>query len=647
MAKRLELPKFQAFDANGDPLSGGKVYTWEAGTATLKTSYSDYDASTPNTNPVILDSRGEADIYVQGTYKIGVYTSADVLVWTLDNVQGGQGITDAMATYYLPEYDAADQGVVGDSDTINYAVDTISTDWGTIYLRHNSGSRKTTYTLTTSESIPLNIDFITEKGVIIDGAGTLTFDNAGQIGAQPKQKIFGSSITVVFTNGGTAYAEWWGENTTPGTTDMAAEIQAPLTAGADRLGLDATTYLTTSAEIEITGACEIFGYGESSTIIQTASTTAHIFKINTESAVTIRDMRLLNTKAGTPTAGAAIRITAASNDNESSRFLDLRIAFMYYGLEFEDATGWHIDRCEFVAMVQASIRIQNTDTVDSGNWTIANSNFNSDLDYTPVAHVLQESAGGGRISNCYFLRGQVGYYYFAPTGINTSMLEITGCSFELQDEDDGGTPGWGIKIDPQGTAIFQRFTITGCILDQNQGIFIDGTADANINQGAIVGNVFYGSGIDIDHGSDIIISGNSFKYLAGYTNAVTYDGDSPETVSCDSYVSETAFLSQYTIHVPNACTFITLQDSVTPSVAGLSLKRVGIFSNAVLRAITGFTNYVNGQEFKLMVYSGTAPTIANGDPFYMSAAWAPGAYDNITFLCVDDDFVQTGLGGPP
>lgn len=79
--------KFQALDGNGDPLSGGKVYTYSGGTATPKATYSDPDLGTLNANPVILDSRGEADVYGSGLYKLVLKTSADVTIWTVDNYQ--------------------------------------------------------------------------------------------------------------------------------------------------------------------------------------------------------------------------------------------------------------------------------------------------------------------------------------------------------------------------------------------------------------------------------------------------------------------------------------------------------------------------------------------------------------------------------
>jgi len=59
MAVLAPQPKAQFFDANGSPLVGGKVYTYAAGTTTPLATYTDASAATPNTNPVILDSRGE------------------------------------------------------------------------------------------------------------------------------------------------------------------------------------------------------------------------------------------------------------------------------------------------------------------------------------------------------------------------------------------------------------------------------------------------------------------------------------------------------------------------------------------------------------------------------------------------------------
>jgi hypothetical protein len=58
MAVLTPAPKTAFVNAAGEPLVGGKLYTYIAGTTTLQTTYTDSTAATANTNPVILDSRG-------------------------------------------------------------------------------------------------------------------------------------------------------------------------------------------------------------------------------------------------------------------------------------------------------------------------------------------------------------------------------------------------------------------------------------------------------------------------------------------------------------------------------------------------------------------------------------------------------------
>lgn len=76
----------QFFDDNGDPLAGGKLYTYTAGTTTPKATYTDAGGATPNANPVILDSAGRAVIFIDGSYKFRLETAASVLVREVDNV---------------------------------------------------------------------------------------------------------------------------------------------------------------------------------------------------------------------------------------------------------------------------------------------------------------------------------------------------------------------------------------------------------------------------------------------------------------------------------------------------------------------------------------------------------------------------------
>lgn len=81
---------WQFFDDNGDPLSGGKIYTYVAGTTTPLVTYTSRSGTTPNPNPIILDAAGRTpqQIWVPDGvfYKYSVYTSTNVLVRTWDNI---------------------------------------------------------------------------------------------------------------------------------------------------------------------------------------------------------------------------------------------------------------------------------------------------------------------------------------------------------------------------------------------------------------------------------------------------------------------------------------------------------------------------------------------------------------------------------
>jgi hypothetical protein len=94
MANVAIPPKLQFFDANGNPLVGGKLYTYAAGTTTPLTTYTSAAGTIPNTNPVILNSRGEAEVWLgTGQYKFKLTTSTDVEIWTVDNLNGADTAT--------------------------------------------------------------------------------------------------------------------------------------------------------------------------------------------------------------------------------------------------------------------------------------------------------------------------------------------------------------------------------------------------------------------------------------------------------------------------------------------------------------------------------------------------------------------------
>lgn len=87
MAVVTPTAKTQFIDAAGAPLAGGKLYTYIAGTTTPQASYTDSTGATPNSNPVILDSRGEANVWLgESTYKFKLTDANDVEIWTVDYI---------------------------------------------------------------------------------------------------------------------------------------------------------------------------------------------------------------------------------------------------------------------------------------------------------------------------------------------------------------------------------------------------------------------------------------------------------------------------------------------------------------------------------------------------------------------------------
>jgi hypothetical protein len=80
----------QFFDNNGNPLAGGLIYTYAAGTTTPAATYTTYTGGTANANPIVLDSAGRtpAQIWLTSgsSYKFVLQTALGVTIKTDDNI---------------------------------------------------------------------------------------------------------------------------------------------------------------------------------------------------------------------------------------------------------------------------------------------------------------------------------------------------------------------------------------------------------------------------------------------------------------------------------------------------------------------------------------------------------------------------------
>lgn len=146
MALLLIPPKIQFFDNNGEPLKGGKVYTYQAGTSTPKVTYKDKAQTQPNTNPVILDSiRGEAVIRLDGSYKIDVHDSSDVQLpgYPIDNITEYDLRDWSALTASIADLNATDTSTL--AKTADYPI--ILSDRGKTILVDATAATPTTVTL--------------------------------------------------------------------------------------------------------------------------------------------------------------------------------------------------------------------------------------------------------------------------------------------------------------------------------------------------------------------------------------------------------------------------------------------------------------------------------------------------------------------
>jgi len=68
-------------DANGKPLAGGSVHMYIPNTSTPKNTWQDVNLTILNTNPIILNSSGQAAIWGSGQYRQVVYDQFNNLIW--------------------------------------------------------------------------------------------------------------------------------------------------------------------------------------------------------------------------------------------------------------------------------------------------------------------------------------------------------------------------------------------------------------------------------------------------------------------------------------------------------------------------------------------------------------------------------------
>lgn len=113
---------------------------------------------------------------------------------------------DGLNSIRYPDPGWAEHNSAANRNTIAYHIAKISTDAGTIELRGNND-----YVLSDNLSVPANVQMVFQNEAMLKPSSgkVVTFDNPGQIKAG-RYQIFTGDGTVVFTNPGEIYHEWFG-----------------------------------------------------------------------------------------------------------------------------------------------------------------------------------------------------------------------------------------------------------------------------------------------------------------------------------------------------------------------------------------------------------------------------------------------------
>lgn len=137
----------QFFTNTGAVLTGGKLYTYLAGTTTPAATYTTSVGNVARTNPVVLDSAGRVsgsgEIWISPVaYKFILKDSNDVLIATYDNIFG-------IGATVIQNY-------TGNGSTVGYAVsgNVVGVYINGVYQNRNTYS-VSSGTLTFSEAPPL------------------------------------------------------------------------------------------------------------------------------------------------------------------------------------------------------------------------------------------------------------------------------------------------------------------------------------------------------------------------------------------------------------------------------------------------------------------------------------------------------------
>jgi hypothetical protein len=207
------LPIQKFWDNNGTPLDSGLLFTYVAGTSTKIATYTDSTGGSSNSNPVVLNFRGECAVWLDPTksYKFVIAPRTDTdppsnPIWTADNVRAGvdySTLTQQFIGQILYPQSTAEAAAL--ITPVNYwyrwaTVDRYATNTvpGTTNMASALASANTV-------ALAMGISIATPTLLHIGSSVTVTapiMDTMAQ--------VFSTTSAITINNGQPVRPEWWG-----------------------------------------------------------------------------------------------------------------------------------------------------------------------------------------------------------------------------------------------------------------------------------------------------------------------------------------------------------------------------------------------------------------------------------------------------
>jgi len=388
----------QLFDNNGNPLAGGKIFTYLAGTTTPAATYTSSSGTIAHTNPIVLDGAGRVpngEIWLTDgiTYKFVVEDSTSALIGTYDNLSGIN--SNFVAFTNSQEIQTATAGqTVFNLTTMQYAPGTNSLTVFVDGVNQYGPGAQFAYVETDSDTVT----FV--SGLHVGASVKFTTSQLNSSGAvDASQVTYDPPFTgSVVTNVEAKLAQYVSVKdfgaVGNGVANDTAAIQLAVNSGAEEIYFPNGTYVVTS--VNITSGMRLFGPG---VLKKTSVTGTSMFNIDSDD-VEIDGLTFHGASVDTliPTANTADNAIYVSGTSTPLQYTNIKI-----------------QNCTINGVAGFGIRVDYASNV----WILNNNISYCGYAGVTLLSVIHGVIDGNKISNINSTAGAVNWYGISITRDST------------------------------------------------------------------------------------------------------------------------------------------------------------------------------------------------------------------------------------